>query len=441
MLLRRRRARSSRHRRPGRTIAIPPPLLAPVEKTLATVGAATAPTVELVDEALRRLRHPPRRAPTSRCPTLAAVELSRHRHHPAPQPPPTPCPPRGPTWATGAAGPARRTPTRRPSASSSRTSPRPTRCWSPSAPATPATLWLLTARTCTLTLTGDPTYGRRPRPLPRRRDRLQPLVRRRHRRLRRRRRRGRPPQPRPDPRPHHRQHRPRRRGRSPTPSTPSTAPADHDHDAATARAHQAGADTWPARLLLIDAAHDPHPVPGPAAGPPRTPTPAPPAPASSSPAPRPQHRRASSSSSPAPAGSGSHTPGWTWSPSGSPATKPEAARPCSPPTEHLHDDAIPVDRTPPTGWRAFTDEAGALRARAHPSPGTPREDRPGRPAAPPARRRRRGLPAGCRHHQRGPGHPRPPGHRTPSATPFRTPTPPWTPTSPPGSPTTAPYPG
>ena len=45
MLLRRRRAAQFRNRRPGRTIATPPAALAPVEKTLATLGPDTAPAM------------------------------------------------------------------------------------------------------------------------------------------------------------------------------------------------------------------------------------------------------------------------------------------------------------------------------------------------------------------------------------------------------------
>ena len=59
---------------------------------------------------------------------------------------------------------------------------------------------------------------------------------------------------------------------------------DHHGDVVTARAHQAGADTWPARLLLLDATTEPTPALTPAAHPPGRSTPAPPAPASSWPA-------------------------------------------------------------------------------------------------------------------------------------------------------------
>lgn len=44
-----------RHRKPGQTMAPPPPDLLPVEKTLTTVGAGLAPTVETLDTALRHL--------------------------------------------------------------------------------------------------------------------------------------------------------------------------------------------------------------------------------------------------------------------------------------------------------------------------------------------------------------------------------------------------
>ncbi len=55
LLLRRRRRAQFRARRPGRTIAVPQPVLAPVEKTLTASGSRSAPTVELMDAVLRRL--------------------------------------------------------------------------------------------------------------------------------------------------------------------------------------------------------------------------------------------------------------------------------------------------------------------------------------------------------------------------------------------------
>ncbi|WP_172826081.1 LysM peptidoglycan-binding domain-containing protein [Friedmanniella luteola] len=73
--LRRRRACQFRARRPGRTIAVPPPLLAPVEKTLVLTGDQTVPTLDLVDQALRRLAAA-RAAARQPMPDLAAVELT-----------------------------------------------------------------------------------------------------------------------------------------------------------------------------------------------------------------------------------------------------------------------------------------------------------------------------------------------------------------------------
>jgi LysM repeat protein len=74
LLLRRRRRAQFRARRPGRTIAVPEPVLAPVEKTLTASGSRSAPTVELMDALLRRLAA---RQSTARqnMPDLAAVEL------------------------------------------------------------------------------------------------------------------------------------------------------------------------------------------------------------------------------------------------------------------------------------------------------------------------------------------------------------------------------
>ena len=75
MLLRRRRRAQSRHRRPGRILAAPTSGLTPVEKTITTVGAQTAPTVEHMDDILRRLAAA-RCAQGEPMPVLAAVELT-----------------------------------------------------------------------------------------------------------------------------------------------------------------------------------------------------------------------------------------------------------------------------------------------------------------------------------------------------------------------------
>jgi hypothetical protein len=55
LLLRTRRRSQVRNRRPGRTIAVPGPQLTPVEKTITAVGDLSAPMINVVDAALRRL--------------------------------------------------------------------------------------------------------------------------------------------------------------------------------------------------------------------------------------------------------------------------------------------------------------------------------------------------------------------------------------------------
>lgn len=74
MALRSRRRSAYRNRPPGRAIAAPPPELAPVEMTLNATGAAAASTVEFADEALRRLAAAVGAQGTT-MPPLAAVEL------------------------------------------------------------------------------------------------------------------------------------------------------------------------------------------------------------------------------------------------------------------------------------------------------------------------------------------------------------------------------
>ena len=77
LALRGRRKAQFRARRPGRTIAAPEPLLAPVEKTLTAAGGPASVDVEVMDEALRRLAAATA-ASTAAMPELAAVELAQH---------------------------------------------------------------------------------------------------------------------------------------------------------------------------------------------------------------------------------------------------------------------------------------------------------------------------------------------------------------------------
>ena len=75
LLLGSRRRQQFRERRPGRMIATPPAVLAPVEKSIQAVGSKSAPTVQHMDEALRRLAHT-RTAADLPMPKLLAVELA-----------------------------------------------------------------------------------------------------------------------------------------------------------------------------------------------------------------------------------------------------------------------------------------------------------------------------------------------------------------------------
>lgn len=76
MALRSRRRSAYRNRPPGRAFAAPPPELAPVEMTLNATGAAAAARVEFADEALRRLAAAVAAQGTT-MPPLAAVELGK----------------------------------------------------------------------------------------------------------------------------------------------------------------------------------------------------------------------------------------------------------------------------------------------------------------------------------------------------------------------------
>jgi hypothetical protein len=75
LLLRTRRHSQARARRPGHTIAGPDPVLAPVQRSVTAVGARAAPAVELLDSALRRLAAAHANRGQS-MPQLAAVQLS-----------------------------------------------------------------------------------------------------------------------------------------------------------------------------------------------------------------------------------------------------------------------------------------------------------------------------------------------------------------------------
>lgn len=78
MKLHRNRRAQHRHRRAGRAIATPEPSLGPVEKTVHAQGSVTAPTLERMDSALRRLATT-HAAQGLAMPDLAAVELTRTR--------------------------------------------------------------------------------------------------------------------------------------------------------------------------------------------------------------------------------------------------------------------------------------------------------------------------------------------------------------------------
>ncbi|MDN5715651.1 MAG: LysM peptidoglycan-binding domain-containing protein [Janibacter sp.] len=76
--LKRRRSTQHRHRRAGRMIATPTPSLGVVEKTITAAGTITAPTIERMDHALRRLAVTQAKNDDS-MPRVAAVELNRTR--------------------------------------------------------------------------------------------------------------------------------------------------------------------------------------------------------------------------------------------------------------------------------------------------------------------------------------------------------------------------
>ena len=75
LLLRTRRRSQYRYRRPGRTIAVPGPQLTPVEKTITAAGDLSAPRITFVDAALRRLAAR-QTVDQQTMPPLTAIQLS-----------------------------------------------------------------------------------------------------------------------------------------------------------------------------------------------------------------------------------------------------------------------------------------------------------------------------------------------------------------------------
>lgn len=383
MLLRRRRAAQSRHRRPGHTLPTPPPVLAPVEKTLATTGPAAAAGVELVDDALRALAVARTRTGQA-MPTLTGVELAptaviAHLATPDVLPHPwTNTGGDGRTWQLPA-DTATDLPGQGEPGQGEPGQPAPYPLLATVGTTDTGNPWLLNFEDLTVTLTGDPTNaadlaryiaaeiacnpwsagvtmhctGPAAELAPLNPDRI---------------------------RPHHAPVTP------PPPSGGGDAPADagrgahtvvadtvladtltaidgatdEDLDTVTARAHQAGEDTWPARMLLLDPAHAHTPVVGQLldlvdAHRGRTGT----AVVITGAHP---HRALTTLELTATgrvlvqqAGADLVAVGLTR----------DEARGCAAllaAATDTTDTAIPVDDTATTGWRAFTDQAGALRA-------------------------------------------------------------------------------
>ncbi|WP_404351751.1 LysM peptidoglycan-binding domain-containing protein [Phycicoccus jejuensis] len=255
LLLRRRRRAQFRHRRPGHTMTAPGQVLGPVEKTVVTIGATSAPTVEYMDTVLRRLASSC--AATNRpLPELAAVELTDtavvlHLSNPSSLDEP---------WTGTVDGYHWRLP-----ADTAVELVRPDTTDQPAPYPLLVTigsgddneLWLLNVEDLNVSITGDPTYGEdfarylaaeiacnpwsagvdvacvgvATELAPLNPDRIRAYD------------------------PTDRSHDPIAEMLADSVHTIDRA-RDVGTDAATARAHQAGADTWPARLLLVDAVND-----------------------------------------------------------------------------------------------------------------------------------------------------------------------------------------
>jgi hypothetical protein len=157
LLLRRRRRAQIRHRRPGHTMPSPDPVLVPVEKTLTTVGAATAPTVDHLDAVLRRLAAAAARDQQP-MPELAAVQLTpttlvMHLATPATPAPPWTGSPDALHWTLPARTPLDQI------GPHLLDQPAPYPLLVTIGVSDDEDVWLLNLEDLTLSITGDPTYG------------------------------------------------------------------------------------------------------------------------------------------------------------------------------------------------------------------------------------------------------------------------------------------
>ena len=368
LALRGRRKAQFRARRPGRTIAAPEPLLAPVEKTLTAVGDPASVDVQVMDEALRRLAAATA-ASTAPMPELAAVELAHraltlHLSTPTTLEPPWVGSADQLHWTLPAGADLRDVGPLTPD------QPAPYPLLVTIGAGDDGSVWLLNIEDLDLSITGDATFGR---------DFARYLA----------------AEIACNPWSHgvrvdlvgvahevaamntDRIHVHTAGEGDPAAEALADAitmidrSAEADADIATARARQDGADAWPARLLLVDAAEQTEASPGEAAGVgcqqpwsscsrPSTGTPVRPAPAWSS------------------AASGWAPRAWSCaSPSNGRISLPHAgldlvavgltsdeARGCAAllaQSEDLVDAPMPVDQHARDGWRVWSDEAGALR--------------------------------------------------------------------------------
>ena len=402
MLLRRRRAAQTRHRRPGRTIATPPPVVAPVEKTLASVGSATEEIVELVDQALRALAS--HHAATGQpMPAVGALEISRrhltlHLSSAADLPTPWTSQDNRTRWSlpvdTDPADLGKMVPDQ----------PAPYPLLVTIGTSDTGHVWLYNCEDLAITVTGDHTYGAdfarylaaeiacnpwsagvtvdcvgvATEVAPINPDRI------------------------------------RAHTTGPDPAAQILTDAvntidragDHHDDVVTARAHQAGADTWHARLLLLDATTEPTPAL--------------------------TQLITLLARHPGATGTSVVLAGGTDQPDGTVLQVTSAGRVRLPQAgldlvavgltsdeargcaaliaagEDLNDQPIPTNDNAGQEWRAYTDAAGALRPEHTIPRDTPARGHPRRYHVP-AARARQGLHRPRRHHHAGPRRPRPAG--------------------------------